>query len=336
MTTLAEREAWLAVRRRGLGGSDMHHVFSEQPYGCARRLWFDKRGTPADFPEEETAVMQRGTRLEDLVADLYAERTGRTVERRDTIVSDAHPWARVNLDRAISADGPEREGARQMVAALGPGALEIKTHNEWAFRTVKRQGLQAAHIWQLQHALFVTGYAWGAYAVLHPDSWQMLHFDVERDAALIAVIAEAGERFWRMVEHGPLPDALPEIDRRCKTCPWRRQCRGDALMAAAGPLGKEDTGAALDQDEALAPLLADYREAERMASSAVATLDLVKDAIRDHLGARTGAACSEGKVFYRPQTAQRVDTALLKTRHPDVYQQVMKATASRPLRIYVS
>lgn len=336
MNAQVDRAAWLAERRRGVGGSDVHHVFNQEPYGCARQLWFDKRAVAPDFVEDEAAVMQRGTRLEDLVAELYVERTGRAIERRPAITSQARPWARVNLDRAIVGDGPVTERLRAMVAERGPGALEIKTHNDFLFRKVKRDGLQAGHIFQLQHALMVTGYAWGAYAVLHPDSWQLLHFDVARDDGLIALIAEAGERFWRMVEHGPMPEPLPEIDRRCKTCPWRRQCRGDALLAAAGPLGREDAAAELAADEGLAPLLVDFREAERMADAANETLDVVKASIRTYLGERPGARCSEGKVYFREQVAMRIDAKGLEIAHPDIVKQFKRPSTSRPLRVYTA
>ena len=316
--------AWLAERQLGIGGSDEHHVFSEPPYGCARRLWYDKRGVDQDYPEDETAVMQRGTRLEDLVAELYAERTGRTVERRGTIVSVEHPWARVNIDRAILGV-PDR----------GPGVLEVKTHNYWMFRQIKKHGLQTGHILQAQHGCKVTGHAWASYAILHPDSWDLIHFDVERDDTLIAQMVDAGAAFWRQVEHGPMPDPLPEIDRRCHTCPWRKTCRGEALLAAA-LISREEFLAPLEQDSSLAELLADYREAKRMADDSAETLDAVKDALRERLGDRQAVECEGTRIYYRPQIAQRVDTAGLRAKYPLVYQDVIKPSESRPLKVYLS
>lgn len=323
-STVEDRTAWLAERRRGIGGSEIHHVFSEPPYGCARRLWLEKRGVQPDYPQNETAVMQRGTRLEELVADLYAEHTGRLVEKRSMIFSATHPWALVNIDREIRAEDRD-----------GPGVLEVKTHNYHAFRRVQHEGLAPAHILQVQHALFVTGYSWGAYAILHPDSWQLLRFDVERDETLVGTIAEAGERFWRMVQHGPMPEPLPEIDRRCKTCPWRRSCRGEALLAAAH-IPPEDSKRKLDTDSAFDELLGDYREAERMADEAEATVEAIKDEIRRRLGEREGVQCENGRVYYRPQISMRVDTKALESNYPDLAKQLKRPTKSRPLRIYLT
>lgn len=318
---MTDRIAWLAERRKGLGGSDIQHIFNEEPYGCARRLFYDKRDEPKDFPEEETAIMQRGTRLEDLVAELYAERTGRTVEKRGSIVSETHPWARVSPDRAIVGD--ER----------GEGTLEIKTHNDWMFRRVKRDGLLTGHILQLQHALFVTGHAWGSYAILHPDSWSLLYFDVPRDDALIRGIIAGGERMWRTVEHGPAPDPLPTIDKRCRTCPWRTTCRGEELMPLPGDTEREME---LERDDSLDPLLADYREAKQMADEAEETLDMVKESIRRHLGERRAVECRSGRVYYAPQAALRIDAAELRAKHPSIAKTFEKPIKSRPLRVYTA
>lgn len=320
MNAPVDRSAWLAERRRGLGGSDMQHVFAEAPYGCPRRLYYDKIGEPQDFPENETAVMQRGTRLEDLVAELYAEETGRTIESRPAIVSEAHPWARVNVDRVIVGD--ER----------GPGALEIKTHGDWLFRRVKREGLLNAHVLQLQWALFVTGYSWGSYAVMHPDSWSLIYFDVPRDDVLIEAMVRAGGRFWRQVESRTPPDPLPEVDKRCRACPWRTRCRGAEIMAMH-PAQPGESDLPLEQDDGLDPLLADYAEAQRMADEAEETVELIRQAIKAHMGDRRAAECHAGRVYYAPQTSQRIDTKLLRAKWPDIAKECSKPSVSRPLKI---
>lgn len=324
MDAAPTRDEWLSTRKTGIGGSDIHHVFSEAPWGCARRLWFDKRDVPPDYPQEETAAMLRGTRLEGIVADLYAERTGRVVATTDgAIVHPEHPWARVNIDREIEPQN-----------GSGPGVLEIKTHAYWPFKKVQKEGLAAAHILQLQHALLVTGYQWGAFAILHPDSWTLLSFDVQRDDALVASIVDAGARFWHQVEHGPMPEALPEIDSRCKGCPWRRTCRGGELLKAAG-ITDDDQRALIEAAEDLAPLLADYRQAKALADDAEVTLDQIKEAIRMALGTRQAVECDGSKIYYREQVSQRWDTKALDVAHPELAAQFKRSSVSRPLKIYL-
>src|ERR1700722_3426949 len=79
------RAAWLEDRRKGIGGSDVHHLFPEESkYGCTLQLWYDKTGTPEDYRRtpDELRIMNRGHILEDVVADIYMEETGRKVIRK--------------------------------------------------------------------------------------------------------------------------------------------------------------------------------------------------------------------------------------------------------------
>lgn len=317
-----DRSEWLAARRKGIGGSDEHHVYSEPPYGCARLLWFDKRGVEPDYPGEYTALMERGHDLEEPVAQLYARRTGRTLIRRETLRSTEHPWALVNIDREIAP-----------IDDRGPGVLEIKTTNLWGFRKIKTEGLLPGYVLQLQHALLVTGLQWGAFAVCHPDSWQIVCFDVARDETLIASMIDAGARFWRQVEHGPMPEALPEIDRRCQSCSWRRQCRGEALLKAAR-IPKDDAAMAIEQATDLDDIVADYREAKKVFDDAEETLDIVKDALKSRLGERQAVQTDGTRIYYREQVSMRVDSQGLRVKYPEIFKEVQKPSVSRPLRIY--
>src|SRR5947207_15926871 len=97
-----EKTAWLEERRLGLGGSDMSDLFQIEPYGCQRRLWFDKRNTPPDYPPEATLAMQRGTELEDIIADRWAREKHTKVFRiHEAVTNSAWPWARAHIDRRI-------------------------------------------------------------------------------------------------------------------------------------------------------------------------------------------------------------------------------------------
>lgn len=318
----SETEEWHRRRLGFIGGSDVHHVFSEPPYGCQLRLWFEKRGVEPDYKREQTLLMERGKALEGVAADLYAERTGRILTRRPTIQSERWPWIGVNLDREI-APVPEHDG---------PGALEVKTAGAWEFRRVQQEGLRPAYLLQLQHALVATELKWGAFQVLHPDTWRSIAFDVEADVELQERIVDGNERFWRRVEHGPKPDPLPEIDGRCKTCPWRKTCRGDALIAAAiEPIERSEI---LDEDEQFAELLTDYAEAHRIAEDANATLDAIKDEIRRRMGDRVAVGCHGARIYYRPQISNRWDTKALGSDHPELAGKYKRPSASRPLRIY--
>lgn len=319
---MGDRSEWLAERRKGIGGSDVHHVLSEPPYGCARQLWFDKRGIEADYPQEVTGPMKRGIVLEAAAADLYTEKTGRTLSSRPSFVSARYPWMRVNIDREIAP-----------IDDRGPGVLEVKTVQFWEFRRIRREGLQPSHILQVQHAMLATEYQWGSFAILHPDSWQLLFFDVDADAELQAGLIEREGALWGAVERGPMPDPLPTIDRRCSGCPWRKQCRGAALNAAFIPA--EDRDESFESDDSLAEILGDFREAKKIAEDADATLKLIASTLKERLGDRQAVECGGSRIVYRPQISQRIDTKGLRAKYPEIAAECTKPSESRPLRIYL-
>lgn len=326
------RDAWLAERKLGLGGSDTAHLFELEPHGCLLRLWYDKSGIAPDFPAEDGPLLRRGRALEDLAADEYVIRTGRKLVRRKARVSARYPWARVNLDREIL--GESLKG--------GPGPLEIKTHGREVFAKVKREGIRRAHRLQLQHAMLVTGASWGAFAVLQPDTWALYTIDVERDERSIEEIVSRGEAFWpRVHDHAKAPaKVFGPGDPRCKACPWRVRCHGQEAALVPG-LSAEERAEPLPRVEAFAELLVDYESAKRAADEALTTIELIREEIRSQLGAgdADGAPfvaieCSAGRVYYRVHTRASMDTAQLRTDLPEIAAKYTRTTQVRPLRIY--
>src|ERR1700744_2385168 len=114
--TFDPKELWLEERRKGIGGSDVASVLNAG-YGCRRRLHYDKTGVPPDFgrPEDEISILERGTELEDIIAEKYSRKTGRKIRRMPTRVSRDNAYMRVNVDRVILNDD------------RGPGVLECKS-----------------------------------------------------------------------------------------------------------------------------------------------------------------------------------------------------------------
>ncbi|MGA5202713.1 YqaJ viral recombinase family protein [Streptomyces variegatus] len=110
----APRSEWLAVRRNGLGGSDMGAVLGVDPDRGPLKVWYDKGG----YEEPETERMRWGTRLEQAIAEGFEEETGvGTLVPAGTFQSLEHPWALANPDRWGVRDG----------RIVGPVELKNKT-----------------------------------------------------------------------------------------------------------------------------------------------------------------------------------------------------------------
>lgn len=251
---ITQAELTLHQERRGvIGGSDVGAIFNLD-WGCKRRLFYEKSGRAPDFPQADNPIFERGHYMEEVIARMYADKTGRPVKIAPRIAHPSRPWMVVHMDRIVTA--PDK---------AGDGYLEIKCVNRRTFQDFKRNGLKESYILQVQHGLAVTGYTWGSYAILCIDPWEFKWFDVERDNEIVERLYKAEAQFMSDVEHGAEYVRLPPTDKRCATCLYRHSCQGDALRDAI-PVSERD--AELVEMPELLPIAAELHELETMKTDA--------------------------------------------------------------------
>lgn len=225
---------WHTERRMGIGGSDVHHVFSLAPFGCARRLFFEKKGpvlAPPDYPVGYSPAMERGKALESVAVKEYRKLIGPDIkvfnekESRGTYkrrFSDEQGYfMRGEIDRKLWDEDGKRFGV-----------LEIKVSGRDAYYKYKEEGLPEAYILQMQHYLLITNFYWGEFYIFCPDQWEGERFKVQPDEKLQKVIIEAECDFWyNNVMLGVEPDRLElgEEHKRCSKCLWRVTCWADLV-----------------------------------------------------------------------------------------------------------
>lgn len=319
--TTPERDTWLAGRKRGIGGSDVHHLWSLEPYGCRRMLWYDKTDAPADFPEAVNQHMRRGIELEPLVADLYARGAKRKVRRAGQRWHKSLPNLLVNPDREICRSPGD----------VTPGVLEIKCPSQRTYLKVKREGLPDSWQLQVQHALLVTGYEWAVVAIFSAELWDLTLVPVLVDRELQGRIRDEVPRFWRQVENGPAPDRLDQADARCKACRWRTTCQGQTEINMAIP---EDFAEELPQDPGLAPLVREYQQLKQLQEEAGELAQEAGDRLREALGDRQAVQTDGARIYYRSASQTRIDTAALRKECPDLAKRYERTTLVRSLRVF--
>lgn len=97
------RNEWLAYRRRGIGGSDAAAVLGISPFRTARDLYHDKLDIVTADDQVNWVAKEVGTLLEDLVARIFAEKTGLHIFQRKFIFQHPHyPWMLADLDYLVS------------------------------------------------------------------------------------------------------------------------------------------------------------------------------------------------------------------------------------------
>ncbi len=328
-----DQEVWLAERKKGIGGSDAAAVLAEG-YGCPRALFYDKSGVEPDYDhtEAELGFFDRGHALEPLVADQFARKSGMRVRRMPTRVSNGRPWMRVNCDRMIPA-----QHLTKAQGLVGPGYLECKTASEFVFANMKQEGMPPHYVLQMQHGLAVTGWKWGAFAVLEPYTFRFLWFIVKRHDELIGeVILPEEEKFWNLVQIGEIPAPLADFsDARCERCRWRRGCRN----AEALPKEKRKKVVhEVDESEPFQIVVANLKDLDARIEEAEALKAIERTKLQILIGDRTHVAVpSEGRKFtYTMQSGQlRYDTRALDAEQPQLAAKYKRRGAPvRVLRSY--
>jgi predicted phage-related endonuclease len=313
-------------RRNFIGGTDIAHVLDLEPYGCARRLWYQKTGAPEDRAFRMTGPIVAGKLMEDGIAEMVAELRPDWKIRRKRASANGHELQRV--DRAIV--GQER----------GPGVLEIKTVSDRAYWDWKRDGVPLGYLMQVQWYMRVLGWKWACIAALNRDTGQLDLYEIEARPELMESVAEKVHWFMsHHVEQRVAPVWLEVRDGRCESCQWEPTCQMDEWSAVS------DQG--LVQIEGLAPMVAEYQRTKDLIKRAEKMADVLRtgdESAEDEphrlgidalLGVNEQArASADERVVFRVVETQRIDTDVLKAKYPDVYADVLKRSVSRPLRIF--
>ena len=104
------RDAWLNVRKDGIGSSDAAAAVGLNPYQSQLELWLVKTdrdaGMPKIDPKDENSPMYWGSLLEPIVAAHYTRRSGNRVRRVIAVLQHPDPnnaWMLANRDYTVVA-----------------------------------------------------------------------------------------------------------------------------------------------------------------------------------------------------------------------------------------
>lgn len=302
-TTGMTREEWLEARRSGIGGSDAATVVGMNPWASPYSLWADKTGR---LPEkEDTEAMRIGRDLEGYVAERFEEATGKSVRRRNAILTDPEkPWAHANIDREIVG---ERAG------------LECKTTNVLNLKMYKGGEFPDNYYCQCMHYLGVTGWDRWYLAILVVGSGFFV-FTLERDEDEIKLLMDAEKAFW---DTYIVPDTPPDVDGAKPTT--------DAIGQIYADTNKGET-VTLRLDPALLDMIDALKQQKKNIQE---QLDNIENIIKLEMGnSEIGSAAAGYKVTWKPQTRTTFDHKRFAAEHPDMdLKDYYKSSTSRVLRI---
>jgi putative phage-type endonuclease len=247
---------WIALRRTGLGGTDLPKILGVSRFGGPMSVFMEKQGLTA--PLIETEAMEWGKLLEEPVARKYALKSGRKVRRAAGFIRHpAYNWLYANVDRWSDQRGTARR------------VLECKTAGEFNAKDFGEPGSDQVppdYLLQVMHYLNVTGKDVADLAVLIGGQKHRV-FTIERDAELIERMTEIAFEFWTNKEAG-IP---PEIDGS----------EGSSLYLS---YKYRDTGVERPMDDDLAMLATKYAALKAQTKDVADEITLTGNLIRDLMG----------------------------------------------------
>ena len=293
-----DRDKWQAIRRQGIGGSDIAAILGLSKWKSAWQLWNEKRGMVEDEDLSENEYVYWGTVLEEVVANRFCELTGKQVRKSGTLADDVYGYMHANVDRLVVG---EKAG------------LECKTANGFAAKAWADDEVPTPYYLQCQWYMMITGFEKWYIACLIGGN----HFvwkEIPRNDEDIEAMRTAAIDFWDMVQTG----RMPAVDGSAS-------CSA-ALSAKFTPQpGLEIT---LDDDdvERLITLKAGLKEMEKAVAEA-------ENTIKEKMGEAEIGTAGEHRITWKQQAGRvTVDAKRLKAAMPKIFEAYSKT--GKPTRVF--
>ncbi|UQA95729.1 YqaJ viral recombinase family nuclease [Streptomyces halobius] len=193
----ATREEWSAIRRAGVGGSDVAAILGLDKYRGPRHVFEAKHGRQDDVTSEAAEI---GTEIEDFIARMFSKRSGVPIAASPgTLVHNERSWMLANVDRYALDD-----------AGAVTGPVECKNRSEYQASDWE-DGVPDSPAIQCHWYMAVGGWDVGYVAALVGGNKLRWH-RIERDEEMIGWLVETcGRWYQRHIVEG-LPPAADGLE----------------------------------------------------------------------------------------------------------------------------
>lgn len=331
-TTNLTREEWLSYRRRGIGGSDAAAVLGVSPFTTARDLYYDKRGIVSAVEDDSNWVqLEVGHLLEDLVARIFAKKTGyRIYQRKKMFQHPDYPFMLADLDYFVEL--PDGTTA----------ILECKTTNYNAkgkWWDGKEEIVPLNYVLQGRHYMAVMDIGQVFYCCLYANNEdsaiiRRIERDMEYESEMIAL----EENFWTNHVLAEIPPSYTE-DGDLVAESVRRHF-GAADRSAPVVILAAGFSAAIDRYMELQDT---KRAVEAQVNQLKGEMERIKGFIIAEMGTSCTAACTErGNAYgvtYNPilkSGISKENLFRLRAQYPDIYEEYVTVSESRRFNVSFS
>ena len=303
-----DENEWLALRREGIGGSDVGAVMGLNDYRSALQVYKDKIGE--DTEKVDNVYTRKGKDLEALIRNYYVvpemARYGyKVVTVEQTLVNTDYPWLRANIDGLAIREDTDHESNI---------IIEIKWVSEWAMNKWDNddyRGVPPSYYAQVQLYMLVTGAQKAIICALFDKTWEVKYYQIRRDDLFIAKMISATDKFMNININMHIPPKVSvAIDKEF------------ILEAIEKDIESKD----VTDDVSMNSDIAEYKRLEHDIKNLTRDRDAIKEIIvNKYLDGRrpTLPTCSVKITSY---TSKRFDSERFKKDCPEIYKQYLKET----------
>jgi putative phage-type endonuclease len=298
------------LRSSGIGGSDMAVILGLNPWKTPIDLYEEKVGIREPFAGNR--FTEAGNRLEDVIAQWYADETGGKVARANqTYRLKDHPFVMAHIDRRVLK---QRK------------VLECKSADKWTITKWGEHGtndVPDSYFIQVQHYLMFPYWDTADLAALiGGNDFRIYHIDPDKE--LQDMMLEAAIEFWRRIQTGEYPDPINEADANKK---WSRD-DGSVIYATEEVLAWErDLKASIVQEKELKNKIDDLKlEIKSFMGEHSILLDPATDKKIHQWKVQNLSSFGEKQFeidypdLYKKCLVPKFDRKALKTINPDLYK----------------
>lgn len=330
-TTDLSREEWLEHRRHGIGGSDAAAIMGISPFRTARDIYYDKLNVATvDDDEGNWVALRMGHLLEDLVAEIFAKKTGLPIYQRKLMFQHPqYPFMLADVDYFVTL--PNGKTA----------ILEIKTTNYHAsshWWKGNEEIVPAYYEAQGRHYMAVMNLDEVFYCCLYGNNEdEVIIRHIVRDMSYESELIFLEQCFWNENVLAHIPPAYTEdgelIDASIKRYTGPAKKETEAIQLSA--IGQKRL-------EEYLLLQAQKAEADSVSNKLKKEMLRLRALITDEMGEHCTAFCDLSgcsyKVTYNPvrRTEVKGDAMLrLQMLYPEAYEQCASQSEYRTFRVSV-
>jgi putative phage-type endonuclease len=297
------REEWLALRRRGIGGSDASVICGVNKYKSVIELWMDKTGQTVEDEDSEAAYW--GRTIEPIIREEFSKRSGLTVRTVPYMMQhEEYKFMLANVDGEV--DDPQ----------YGTCIFEAKTATifksaEWEVEIPEEYYLQ------VQHYMAVAGYQ-GAYIAALIGGNRFIWKFIPRDDKVIELLIKLEERFWRYVKDNEIP-------------PLDGSEASKQLLAKLYPEAEDAKTIALPEEALLQIHI--YEDATAEEKKITERKEEATNKLKAMLMDAEVGIIQDREVSWKNIRSERFDSKELKTNEPELYKDYTYTTAYRKFSI---